>query len=67
MDACDNAQRTIERNTTDCINMARDAIQSVRTWETCQDCGEEIPLARRQAMPGCNRCVICQTKHEGGD
>lgn len=30
----------------------------------CQDCGEEIPEARRKAMPGCTRCVGCQGQHE---
>ncbi|RWE48556.1 MAG: hypothetical protein EOS79_08460 [Mesorhizobium sp.] len=25
------------------------------------DCGEPIPEARRQAMPGCRRCVDCET------
>jgi phage/conjugal plasmid C-4 type zinc finger TraR family protein len=26
----------------------------------CEDCDEEIPEARRQAVPGCRRCVSCQ-------
>lgn len=30
----------------------------------CEDCDEEIPEARRLAMPGCRRCVDCQTLHE---
>ncbi|MGE4334544.1 MAG: TraR/DksA family transcriptional regulator [Pigmentiphaga sp.] len=30
----------------------------------CIDCGEEIPLARRQAVPGCKRCVNCQEMFE---
>lgn len=32
----------------------------------CDECGEEIPLARREAMPGCIRCVECQTEFENG-
>ena len=30
----------------------------------CEECGEEIPLARREAMPGCTRCVDCQAEME---
>jgi phage/conjugal plasmid C-4 type zinc finger TraR family protein len=28
--------------------------------EECQDCGEEIPQARREAVPGVKRCITCQ-------
>lgn len=27
----------------------------------CEDCLEAIPEARRLAMPGCTRCVNCQS------
>lgn len=30
----------------------------------CIDCEEEIPLKRRQAKPGCRRCIDCQTLFE---
>ena len=26
----------------------------------CDDCGDEIPEARRLAVPGCRLCVDCQ-------
>ena len=32
----------------------------------CEDCGEQIPEARLAAVPGCIRCVICQTAFERG-
>lgn len=32
----------------------------------CEDCGEEIPAARRAAVPGCTRCIGCQTCFEEG-
>ncbi len=32
--------------------------------ENCIDCGEEIPLARRIAAPGCQRCIACATVEE---
>lgn len=27
----------------------------------CEDCGEDIPEARRVAVKGCNRCAGCQS------
>jgi len=30
----------------------------------CIDCGELVPEARQRAVPGCRRCVECQTAHE---
>lgn len=30
----------------------------------CTECGEEIPEPRRQAVPGCRRCIDCQTELE---
>lgn len=32
-------------------------------YEECQDCGESIPLERRQILPGVRYCVHCQPKH----
>ena len=29
--------------------------------ETCNACGEPIPEARRQAVPGVQTCIECQT------
>lgn len=28
--------------------------------EECEDCGDNIPEDRREAYPGCKRCVTCQ-------
>lgn len=30
----------------------------------CEDCGEEIPRARREAVPGVRRCVQCQSEDD---
>lgn len=29
--------------------------------EDCVECGDEIPQARRKALPGANTCVACQS------
>lgn len=34
--------------------------------EDCEDCGEAIPAARRQALPSARRCVGCQQIFERG-
>jgi len=30
----------------------------------CIDCGDPIPEARRQAVPGATRCALCQADEE---
>ncbi len=30
----------------------------------CEDCGDEIPEARRRAIPSTKRCITCQTRAE---
>jgi len=32
--------------------------------EICADCGAEIPLERRRAVPSAIRCVVCQAYFE---
>lgn len=37
---------------------------SHNSLEECEDCGEPIPEARQKAVPGCTRCVECQSEFE---
>lgn len=30
----------------------------------CVDCGEAIPMLRREKVPGCQRCASCQQDSE---
>jgi phage/conjugal plasmid C-4 type zinc finger TraR family protein len=32
--------------------------------EFCEECGEDIPQARRELVPGCQMCVHCQERSE---
>jgi len=34
--------------------------------EECEECGGEIPEARRKAIAGVTRCVFCQSTQEAG-
>ncbi len=49
------------------IHLHLNAIEEVRrkmpkgpSLEECEECGEEIPEARRIAAPGCTMCITCQ-------
>jgi len=43
--------------------VARHAPRGVSAFH-CADCGDEIPEARRLAVPGTTRCVDCQELKE---
>ncbi len=46
---------------------ATERLKSVRvdtSLKFCAECGAPIPLARRQAVPGCRLCVDCQSERE---
>ena len=32
--------------------------------DECEDCGDEIPENRKIAVPGCSRCIHCQSVFE---
>lgn len=48
------------------IRLASRRPAEVQVAEECEDCGDEIPEARRLALLGrdCIRCVECQTQEE---
>ncbi len=51
----------IEDTITDGVLNARARLPVGAGTESCVECGEEIPLARRQALPGAHTCVECQS------
>jgi phage/conjugal plasmid C-4 type zinc finger TraR family protein len=42
------------------VARARSRLGRGESRRLCEDCGEEIPEARRRAVPGVRRCVACQ-------
>lgn len=66
MDEIDVAQEKTADYLARCIAAARGIPlgAGVRS-DFCEDCGEEIPAARRLALPDATRCIHCQAKHEG--
>lgn len=64
MNLCDRAQ---EAELEDWIRRQQEEIHSLSGAPSalrCDDCDEEIPLARREASPGCTRCAFCQGIYE---
>ncbi|MGO2242043.1 MAG: DksA/TraR family C4-type zinc finger protein [Halomonas sp.] len=53
-------QEQIESTLNDAIQRARCQLPHGASLEVCEECGDPIPDARRQAMPGVRLCVACQ-------
>lgn len=54
----------IQDSVNDEVRRAREALPRGESLEFCEDCGEEIPQARRDALPGVRLCVPCQEEAE---
>lgn len=61
-DGDENAQERDFIN--DAIALARAKLPKGESLEFCEECDEEIPEARRKALPGVRLCVSCQSKLE---
>lgn len=42
------------------VARARAAMPTGESLLQCEECGEDIPEARRRALPGVRRCISCQ-------
>lgn len=51
----------IEDTVTDGVLAARARLPAGEGSEHCVECGDEIPAARRMALPGATTCVSCQS------
>lgn len=51
----------IEDTVTDGVLAARARLPAGEGSTECVECGEEIPPARRKALPGVHTCVACQS------
>lgn len=57
-------QDQIDDTVSDAVKHARARLPSGEGAEACEDCGEDIPEARRKALPGSRTCVACQSKRD---
>ena len=57
-------QDQIDDTVADAVLAARSRIPSGEAAKYCDLCGEDIPEARRNALPGVRTCVACQSKRD---
>lgn len=62
----DDVSNTVETNVLNEIDRARSELRGVGSSHCINpDCGAEIPLMRRVAMPNARYCIRCQAEHDG--
>ncbi len=57
-------QDQIDATVEDAVKRARDQLPRGESLTNCQTCGNAIPPARREAIPGVRLCVTCQAQHD---
>ena len=57
-------QDQIDDTVKDAVLRARARMSAGAGSDECEDCGEDIPPARRAALPGTRTCVACQSKRD---
>ncbi|NND44147.1 MAG: DksA/TraR family C4-type zinc finger protein [Xanthomonadales bacterium] len=57
-------QEQIDASVDDAVALARSRLASGPGRESCEACGEQIPQARREAVPGVRYCVSCQSERD---
>lgn len=57
-------QEQIDDTVTDAVLRARASLRAAKGAMECDECGEPIPEARRQALPGARTCVQCQSARD---
>jgi len=55
-------QDQIDASVEDAVRAARERIPTGDSAIDCDECGAEIPLARREAVPGVRLCISCQSE-----
>ncbi|MEJ2479987.1 MAG: DksA/TraR family C4-type zinc finger protein [Acidihalobacter sp.] len=57
-------QDQIDDTVQDALQRARSQLPQGESLTHCEECGEEIPPARRKALKGVRLCVACQEEHD---
>jgi len=57
-------QDQIDASVEDAVERARRKLPSGPGRRECEECGAEIPEARRRALPGVRLCVGCQAQRD---
>ncbi len=56
----DAVGQQIQDSVNDEIRRVRQNVSCGESLQYCEECGEEIPEARRRAVPGVRLCLSCQ-------
>ena len=57
-------QDQIDASVDDAVELARSRLNVGESLEHCDECDSDIPLARRNAIPGVRLCISCQSTLE---
>lgn len=57
-------QDQIDASIEEAVRHARSQLAGGESASECEECGADIPEARRKAVPGVHRCVSCQEAHD---
>ncbi len=55
-------QEQIDASIEDAVAAARRRLSKGPPLSHCEECGAEIPQARREAVPGVRLCIACQAQ-----
>ena len=65
-DQIDQAQQQADAYLQESLARATAGRPTGSSLKICEDCGGRIPERRRQAVPGCTKCITCQEEAENG-
>ncbi|PAU78253.1 DksA/TraR family C4-type zinc finger protein [Halomonas salipaludis] len=57
-------QEQIESTLEDALQRVRSQLPSGESLRHCEECGDEIPQARREAIKGVRLCIACQSERD---
>lgn len=57
-----DVQEQIDATIKDALKNVRRRLPAGPSLKNCEECGNEIPEARREAMPGVRLCISCQAE-----
>lgn len=60
-------QEQIDDSVDDAVRRVRDRLPAGKSLTHCEECGEPIPQARRDALPGVRLCIACQSERDHED
>ena len=57
-------QEQIDVTIEDAVSHVRSKLPHGESLKNCEECGNTIPPARRNVVPGVRLCVACQAEHD---